>query len=350
MKALRLWRSKMSPALDLGQGWAKAVCLAGNRKRIELHRLGRMPLVQEELNQLSRLGDRLRAFWNSLQIDQQGIVSSLAGHSVIIKQLDMPVGRSRDMQQAILDQAQEYIPFDMQDVYLDFQLMGPGQQEDTQKVILVASKKQMVQNLQNIFSAAGFGASILDVNGFALSNCFEFSYPEYKEHSSYLLDIGSAQSTFCVYAQGRPVLVRDMDLGARHLLERLAAALDRSLQDVEKLHLLQGKEPSNQDRTTLDRERQKLYASWSSEIQRLINFYQASLQDDARAGRLFLAGGGSLLPGLSSSLAHNLELEVQFLDPLRSLAWDSSRFDPAYLQSISPQFAVAVGLALRQLL
>ncbi|MGM0424096.1 MAG: type IV pilus assembly protein PilM [Thermodesulfobacteriota bacterium] len=349
MKNWSLWRNKTSPALDLGQGWAKAVCLAGNKKKTELYRLGRMPLRQEELKQADRLGGRIRIFWDSLQMGQQSMVSSLAGHSVIIKQLDLPVRKTRDMQQTILDQAQEYIPFDMQDVYLDFQLMGPGQQEDTQKVILVASKKQMVQDLQDIFSAAGLGALILDVDGFALSNCFEFNYPEYSEQNSYLLDIGSGHSTFCVYAQGQPVLVRDIDLGARQLQEKLASALDRPLQDVEKLHLLQGGDFSAQEQEILAQERERLYLSWSSEIQRLINFYQGSLQEEAQAGRLFLAGGGSLLPGLAGSLAHNLDLEAQHLDPFRSLAWDNSRFDPSYLQSISPQFAVAVGLALRQL-
>jgi type IV pilus assembly protein PilM len=350
MKGLSLWRSQISPALDLGQGWAKAVCLAGSKKKIELRRLGRMPLDQEELQQRDRLGARIRTFWDSLQIGQQSMVSSLAGHSVIIKQLDLPVSKSRDMQQTVLAQAQEYIPFDMQDVYLDFQILGPGEQEGTQNVLLVASKKQMVQEQQSIFSAAGLGTQILDVDGFALSNCFEFNYPEYSEQNSYLLDIGSAHSTFCVYTQASPILVRDLDLGARQLQESLASALDRPFQDLERMHLLQGGDFSLQEQEVLARERERLYLSWSSEIQRLMSFYQGSLQEEAQAGQLFLAGGGSLLPGLVGSLAHNLDLEVQHLDPFRALAWRSNSFDPSYLQSISPQFAVAVGLALRQLI
>ncbi|MFW5960844.1 MAG: type IV pilus assembly protein PilM [Desulfohalobiaceae bacterium] len=349
MKNWKLWQRKISPALDLGQGWAKAVCLAEGKKKIQLQRLGRMPLKQEELKQPERLGESLRTFWDSLEIRQQSMVSSLAGHSVIIKQLDLPVRRSRDMQQTVLAQAQEYIPFDMQDVYLDFQLMGPGQQEGTQNLILVASKKQMVQDLQNIFSAAGLGALILDVDGFALSNCFEFSYPEYNGHSSYILDIGSAHSTFCVYAQSRPVLVRDMDLGAKQLQEKLASVLDKPQQELEKLHIQQADDMPEQEQEILTREKERLYSNWSSEIQRLINFYQGSLQEETQPGRLFLSGGGSLLPGLISSLAHNLDLKVQLLDPFRRLTWDSRSFDPAYLQSIGPQFTIAVGLALRKI-
>ncbi len=349
MKPRGLWRKNISCALDLGHGWAKTVCLAGNRKKVSLHRLGRMPWKPGELKQPEHAGSRLRELWSSLHLQEQTMVSSMAGHSVIIKQLELQLNQAKNMQQAVLAQAQEHIPFDLQDVYLDFELMGPGQHEGTQKVILVASKKKMVQDLQKIFAKAGLGAIILDADGFALSNCFEYNYPEYKQEVSYLLDIGSGHSIFCVYAQARPVLVRDMDIGAQQLTEKLATALDQSLSAAEKMQFSAPGDLRGEEQHILSKEKERLFLSWSTEIQRFIHFYQGSVQDRIQAKRLFLAGGGSLIPGLKASLARSLDLQVQHLNPWRALTWDSSSFDQTYLQSIAPQFTVAVGLALRRM-
>ncbi len=349
MNIWQLGRKKKSCALDLGQRWIKVVRLISKKNKLHLNRMGRMFLESDgpKAKENKELG--LRNLCSSLLLQDKSMISSMAGPNVIIKNLDLPLNsKSKDMEQAFLDQAQEYIPFDMQDVYLDFQILGPGQQEGTQNIILVASKKEMVRDLQNILAAAGLQAAIIDVDGFALSNCFEFNYPERKQEINYLLDIGHGHSVFCVYAQGGPIFVRDLDLGAQQLIESLASTLEMTLLEAEKTQLTMPQDLHPTRQAHMAREKDKIFLKWGSEIQRLIDFYQSSAQKKSAAENLFLAGGGSLIPGLKSSLTNILELQVHHIDPLRALVWDNNSFDSVYLQSVAPQFAVAVGLALRR--
>lgn len=350
MKLFSSFRKKTACGLDVGHNWAKVVRLLPARNGAVLDRAGRLAWSRTEKDKSEQMSSKLKTFWSSLNLKDRTVITSLAGHAVIIKRVDLPAVKPKELDSTIQKQAKQHIPFDIDDVYLDYQVMGAGSADTTKNVVLVASKKKVVQELQELFDKANLGASILDVDGFALSNCFEFNYPERKDKQTYLLDVGAVHSTFCVYADQQPIFIRDAGFGGQQLTDHLCSVLDKKPKEVEQLKI-QGPAGLNPDeQATYLKESEQIFRSWGQEIQRLINFYMNSLNAPKPANMLFLSGGGSLCFGLNKSLSSQMDLEVDFLDPWRQVSFEDSKFESKYLQQTGPQFAIATGLALRTII
>lgn len=348
MKLIDVFKKKSACGLDLGSNWAKVVRLLPARNGVALDKVGRLSWTRKDREKNETIANKLHELFNNLHLKDRTVVSSLAGHAVIIKRIELPASDAKDLDENIHQQAKQYIPFDIDDVFLDFQVMGPGSEANSQSVILVASKKKMVQEVQEIFERAGLGTSILDVDGFALSNCFEYNYPQRQTQSTYLLDIGASHSVFCVYANGEPIFIRDIAFGGQQVTEKLASALEKNRGDVEKIKM-SGLD-SLEEESLKDRAKQELttiLGSWSEEVQRLITFYHNSQDNPQSSDTLYLSGGGSLLQGIREHFSNYLELQVDFLNPWKNIIWDEKSFDGEYLRNTGPQFALAVGLALR---
>lgn len=334
----------------MGSGWIKAVSLGLRRKKPFLEKLGRAPLGVAEQDKSEQAASRLIELWQRLAIRDKMVVSAMTGHAVIIKRVTIPSEAAANMELFLTKEARQYIPFDLQDVYLDHQILGPGTKEGSLEVVLVASKKKEVQERLNILTRAGLETRVMDVDAFALNNCFEFNYPEFREKPQYLLDLGGQLSVFCVALRDQLVFQRELSLGGQQLTDRLVKVLNKSRADCEKLKINGPGELSEQEQEVLFAELDACISSWTSEIRRLMGFYVGSVPDSTAARNLFLSGGCSLLFGLKERLASELQINIHYLDPWRKLVPDSGRFDPAYLQAVGPQFAVATGLALREAL
>jgi type IV pilus assembly protein PilM len=351
VRKLNLFAKKQpSCGLDLGGKWAKFVCLGSSRQGAKLQKMGRLVWRPNDWDKHADAAQRIRNLFSSMEVKNKVIVTSMAGHAVIIKRVALTKNKAKSVDENIHKEAKQYIPFDINDVYLDYQQTGPGKEEGTENVILVASKKKMVQELQEVLHKADLGVSIVDVDAFALSNCFEFNYPEFTGEPCYLLDIGSQQSIFCVYWQNQPIFIREVGFGGQQVTDRLANTLNINKSDAEKLKLNGPASLEEELRVEASREMDEVFKSWAGELERLIDFYRNSVEEAKTAERLFLAGGGSLLNGLRSAFAKQLDFEVQYLDPWKKIDKDFQSFDKNYLQSVGPQFAVAVGLALRELI
>jgi type IV pilus assembly protein PilM len=346
---ITLGKKKPPPGVDLGSGWIKVVTLGVSRKRPFLEKLGRSSLLGFDGDKAekasSRASDRLNELWQRLGIREKSVISAMTGHAVIIKHMTVPAEAAADIRSFLTKEAKQYIPFDLQDVYLDHQILGPGPRESALDLILVVSKKKEVEERLSILMKAGLEPRVMDVDAFALSNCFEFNYPEFQAEPQYLLDVGGDLSLFCVAWHGRLVFQRELSLGGEQVTDRLAKILNKSRLEGEKIKI---NGPGDFSPERLSRELEAVVSSWSAEIHRLIGFYTKSVPGCAPAKNLFLSGGGSLLSGLRERLARGLELNVQHLNPWRMLEPDLNQFDPAYLRSVGPQFAVAAGLALRE--
>lgn len=345
---ITLGKKKPPPGVDLGSGWMKVVTLVMRRKQPVLEKLGRTPLPVADGDRGDKAAARLNTLWQQLGIRDKTVISAMTGHAVIVKRVSIPAATASDMDQFLAKEAKQYIPFDLQDVYLDYQVLGQGPKEGMLDMILVASKKKEVEDRLTILTKAGLETQVMDVDAFALSNCFEYNYPEYLAEPQYLLDMGGQLSVFCVAHQGQPVFQRELGLGGQQLTDRLAKALNKSRMDCEKLKINGPGDLAREDQAVLLRELENGVSAWCSEIRRLVGFYIGSVPDSTSAKNLFLSGGGSLLPGLQEALTKELGLDVHYMDPWRRLDPDPNQFDSAYLQAVGPQFAVAVGLALRE--
>lgn len=347
---IALGGKKPPPGVVLGSCWIRVVALGLRRGRPFLDKLGRAPLYVPDADKEQQTILQLNELWKQLGIKDNSVISAMTGHAVIIKHVTIPAGAAANMDRFLAKEAKQYIPFDLQDVYLDHQVLGPGPKEGTLDIILVASKKQEVEQRLGILTKAGLKTRVMDVDAFALSNCFEFNYPEFNEKPQYLLDLGGQLSIFCVIWRNQLIFQRELGMGGQQFTDRLAKVFKKSRMDCEKMKINGPGDLAEQDRAVLARELGDVVNSWVSEIRRLIGFYIGSVPGSTPAENLFLSGGASLLFGLKDMLAKELELEVQFLNPWRKLDPDPNRFDPAYLQAVGPQFAVPVGLALREVL
>ncbi len=345
-----LGKKKPPLGVDLGSCWIKVVALGLRRKKPFLEKLGRTPLAVMEQDKAEKAASRLIELWQRLSIREKAVVSAMTGHAVIIKRVSIPNEAAANMELFLTKEARQYIPFDLQDVYLDHQMLGPGPKEGVQELVLVASKKKEVQERLGVLTKAGLETQVMDVDAFALSNCFEFNYPELQEEPQYLLDLGGQMSVFCVALRNQIVFQRELGLGGQQLTDRLVKVLDKPRKECETLKINGPGKLSGEEQAAFIAELDACLSSWASELRRLTGFYVNSMPGSAPAKNLFLSGGCSLLCGLKERLASELQIDIHYLDPWRKLEPDPGLFDPAYLQAVGPQFAVATGLALREAL
>ncbi len=194
---------------------------------------------------------------------------------------------------------------------------------------------------------SGLNLSLVDVDAFALSNCFEFNYPELASQPAYLLDIGGLQSIFAVFWKNQPLFFREMSFGGKQLTDAIAAALEVDTAKAEEQKMQGPAALDMGDKKRISLECTKVLNSWASEIKRLVSFYQTSIPAVKQAEHLFLSGGGSLFQGIGNILEEDLKISTRHMDPWKKVEVKANDFDPKYLEAIKPQFSVPTGLALR---
>jgi len=271
----------------------------------------------------------------------------MAGHAVIVKRVTFESDSPKTLGDTVHKDARQYIPFDINDVYLDFQILGPGAKEKSYDVLLVASKKKVVQNLSDVITQSGLSLSVIDVDSFAICNSFEYNYPELQDKPVYLLDIGGAQSVFCIYHNAQPVFLREVSFGGRVVTESLASILNLKRMEAEKIKLGGKDNLDDKNAKAVADAVNKTFKNWCDELKRLIGFYHSSSSNVVPAESLYLSGGGALFGGLKDVFQNELGLDVQYHNPFRKIFVDRNSFQKEYLEEIGPQMVVPFGLALR---
>lgn len=272
------------------------------------------------------------------------VAISVSGYSVIVKKINLRVMTPEELEKHLHEEAEQYIPFDIDDVYLDCQDLhtNTGDEEHTD-IMLVAAKRELVDGYLNMLAELGLETVVVDVDAFALENGFEV-VSNSRENVA-LVDIGASKMNINIMAGGTSALARDVILGGRQLTEQIQQALDLSFTEAEEIKL--GKAPlesaaqSRVEGIVLDTCRQ-----WSGEIKRAIDFYLTN-HPDHPVERIVVSGGGARLAGLAEFFSREIELPVTIFNPFANALFDPERIDPAYLQAVAPEMAQAAGLATR---
>ncbi|GAU09672.1 type IV pilus assembly protein PilM [Desulfoplanes formicivorans] len=331
--------------LDLGTSWLKMICLRKGRQGVRLERVGHMNLPLQSKGDAKAVGAAAKALHTSMAFKDKVVISSLRGHEIIVKHMQLPL--AKDMRAVVEKEAREQIPFDLADLYLDFHCIDPPDKKAKKAdVMVVATKKKVVMDLEATLEVGGLSLSVVDVDAFALSNCFEFNYPE-QTQPAYLLDIGATQSILGVYEPHRPFYFRELGFGGQQITQTLARQLDIPLGEAEALKLEGPESLSSAQREQITRAIRERCRDWCREIKRVEQFFQTSTSITSLPKTLHVSGGGSLLAGLLPLLAHELDMEVSAFDPWRTIHVDSNQFDSRYIRTVGPQFAIPTGLALR---
>jgi type IV pilus assembly protein PilM len=269
----------------------------------------------------------------------------VSGHSVIVKNIVLPQMSQEELQESFSWHAEEHIPFDIADVNLDYELTSKSQ--DALHVLMAACKSDKIANVKQAIQLAGKQPVIIDVDAFALQNCYEINYQPRPGEIVALLNIGSATMNINILNGTRSIFARDASVGGSQYTSLLQKELGLSYEQAEGvkrgLGLPDGVEPR-----PIQPIIETVSETLALEVKKTVDFYRASAQEgEAAIQKILLAGGGSKLPGLAEFLANRFEIPVEVFDPFRQIEVDAKKFDPDYMREIVPEMAVAVGLALR---
>jgi type IV pilus assembly protein PilM len=341
-------RVKLCVGLDIGSHAVKICELADTGKGFRLLSLGsaRLPEGAVEdgvLQDPEAVGATIAALLKNLKIKNKKVAISISGYSVIVKKINLAVMSADDMAKHIHTEAEQYIPFDIEDVYLDFQdLKTSDDGEERTDVMLVAAKKEVVDSYLKMLRSLALQPVLVDVDAFALENSYG-SICGIAENVA-LIDIGSSKMNINIISRGSSVFARDIVLGSRQLTEQIQQRFDLDADEAEKLKI--GKIPPEERLSDLEEIFADTCARWLAEIRKALDFYYSNYPDEILA-KLVLSGGGARIQGFDQYLADELNIQVDIFNPFTQVETEASKIDPAYLAYVAPEMALATGLASR---
>jgi type IV pilus assembly protein PilM len=342
-------KKKELVGIDIGSSSVKVVQLKDNKGSYQLLNAGILPLpseaiVDNTLMDSASIAMTINNLVTSLGIKIKDVVCSISGNSVIIRKIVLPAMPQEELEDQISWEAEQYIPFDINDVNMDFQILSPDSNDPSKmNVLLVASKKDIINDYVSVFSSAGMQLSVVDVDSFAVQNAFEVNHDFSAESILALVNIGASVMNINVIKDGITLFTRDVQMGGNLYTEEIQKQLGLSSQDAETAKMLAHETGNEQVRTVI----LKVNETITQEIRRSLDFYNSTASDD-RISAVFVSGGCSKVVNLISTISEKVDLPVEIINPFAKLKYNEKEFDPEYLQEIGSQMAVSVGLALRR--
>ena len=336
--------------VDIGSSSVKAVELQKKGGNLHLASLGYENLqtdtiVDGQIMELNNVSDVISSIFNEHKIKTTQVAAGVSGHSVIVKNIVVPKMSEDELRESFSWHAEEHIPFDISDVNLDYQITGNA--DDALSVLMAACKSDKIANVKQAIQLAGKHPVIIDVDAFALQNCYEINYRPAPGVVVALLNIGASTMNINILNGTRSVFARDASVGGSQYTSLLQKELGLSFEQAEGV-----KRGLPVPEGTEARPIQPIIETVSDilalEIQKTMDFYRATAEEgDSSIQKILLCGGGAKLEGLSDYLGKRFEIPVEFFDPFRQIEVDARRFDPDYMREVVSEMAVAVGLALR---
>jgi len=346
-----LFRKTDLVGLDIGTSSVKATQLKRAGRGFELMHLGIAPLPPETIvDGVIMDANAVVSAVNQIYVDNgirtKEVAVAVSGHSVIVKKIRMTQMKEEELRESIQWEAEQYIPFAIEDVNIDFQILGPPTPDSQEMdVLLVAVKKDIVNDYQNIITSAGLTTMVVDVDAFALENAYTISYEMRPGEVVALVNLGAAVMTINILKNGVSTFTRDSVFGGNRYTEAIQKGLSLSFDQAENLKM--GQEVEGHSFAEAQPIINEVNNEVGGEIRRSFDFFRSSTQDE-HIHKLVLSGGSARLPGLLEFLSKNLEVSGEIANPLRYIKADPKRFHPEYLDFIAPQTAISVGLALRK--
>ena len=346
-------RAKSLVGLDIGSSAVKAVELKASGKAYKVTAFGAEPIppdsiVDGAIIDGAAVADAIRRLFESRKIQTRDVAASLSGNAVIVKKITLPVMTEAELAESIYWEAEQYIPFDIQDVNLDYQILDAGDAlagKATMDVLLVAAKKEKIADYTGVIAQAGRTAVVVDVDAFALQNAYEVNYGIEPGQVVVLLNAGASATNINILQGDQSVFTRDISIGGNAYTEALQKELNLPFEQADQL-----KRGEPVDGVTFEDARPVLRAVTENvmlEIQKTFDFFKATASSD-RIDRIVVSGGASRAEGFLEMLGERFDAPVELFDPFKRVAFDAKRFQVDDVDDVAPTAAVAVGLALRR--
>jgi type IV pilus assembly protein PilM len=268
------------------------------------------------------------------------VITAIGGHDVIIKKIEMDRMKEADAREVIRWEAEQHVPFDIKSVELDFQILDPHGDGLQMNVLLVAAKRELVDNKVGLLQDAGVNPIIIDIDAFALHNAFSYNYPEAQEGIVALVNVGHETTNVNILEDGVPILTRDIPFGSRKIREDLQR--ERGLTAEQAEDVVQARESIENLDSFVEASADEVAVG----IERASAFLMTREEGDS-VGRIFLSGGGARVPGMSQTLARRMNVETEVVNPFERVPVQANAARELSIDEAAPMLLLPLGLALR---
>ncbi|MDQ6987065.1 MAG: type IV pilus assembly protein PilM [Mariprofundaceae bacterium] len=344
-------------AVDISSASIKLVELGKTRGGYQLKSMAVAPLprdviVENEIIDSTTVTQTLKDVVEIAGTSTKNVAFAVSGNALIIKTVTMPMMTELELEMQIEFEADQHVPYDMEDVYLDFQILGPSEDGIEMDVVLVACKRDVIEAYQQVIHEAGLTVKCVDCAGFAVENAAGILADERHGPSA---DADAEQPDVCVHALANiganfinvnimhgdhMAFVRDQFFGGNQLTQEIQEAHGVSFQVAEQMKL---ENFSGVDEAAVEH----YFTALADELVRTLDFY-AVKHADVPVQKVFLSGGGALVPGTVEQIEQRLGIETKLLNPFSEIKAAEKKFDADYIQRVGPMMMVPVGLALRR--
>jgi len=347
-----LFGSKELIGLDIGSSGVKLAHMKGIGGEYKVKKYGVFPLTPDAIVDGAIMDhavviEGIRTALRELKVREKEVAISLSGHSVILKKVVLPTTTPEELEESIQWEVEQYIPFDIKDVRIDFQVIGPLKDDPSKMdVLLVAVKTDLVNDYLSVVKDAGLTPAIVDIDSIAVGNAFELCRSVSDEQVPMVINVGASFMNINILHAGIPLFTRDVPMGGGIYTSEIQKQLAVSYETAEELKT--GRKDAEDRAEKLTEIMRTVSTILATEAQRSHNFFSATYPDRL-VTKVYLTGGGSKAKFLKESLAEKIGVEVEFFDPFEGLSLDERTVDPAAVSMNSMAGAVSIGLALRNL-
>jgi type IV pilus assembly protein PilM len=340
-------RKKTTIGLDIGSGLIKVAVIDHGKSEPELTRVAIVPLladaiVEGEIMDPGIVADAIRSALEAAGVSSKSVVTAVGGRDVIIKKIQIERVKEQQARELMRWEAEQHVPFDMESVELDFQILDPDSEGLEMSVLLVAAKRDLVESKLRLITDSGLIPAIVDVDAFALHNAFEVNYPDAMNGVVGLINLGHEVTNINILEDGIPILTRDLTVGTRRFREDLQRERGLSAEDANGL--LQGYDRSPHLDAVIESRGEEIAVG----IERAAAFLASSSRSGTQMRAVYTCGGGARIPGLTEALADRLRLRVEQANPLANLKVRDGAFGSLVTDEVAPLMMLPIGLALRQ--
>jgi len=338
-------RKRTSIGLDIGSGFVKVVEVDHSGDQPEVVRVAMRPLlpdaiVEGEIMDYGLVSEAVRGLFQDLGVKSPEVVTAIGGHDVIIKKIEMDRMKESDAREVIRWEAEQHVPFDIKSVELDFQILDPNGGSAQMQVLLVAAKRELVDNKVGLLQDAGVEPVVIDVDAFALHNAFEHNYPNALDGIIGLVNVGHETTNVNILDNGVPILTRDIPFGSRRIREDLQR--ERGLTAEQAEDVVQARDTVQNLASFVDSSADEVAVG----IERASAFLMTR-QDGDSVGRIFLSGGGARIPGMVESLGRRMGVPTELVNSFERTPVHSSAARDFSIDEAAPMLLLPLGLALR---
>jgi type IV pilus assembly protein PilM len=345
-------RAKSLVGLDIGSSAVKVVELKelGKGKGYQVQNVAIEPLSPEAIvdgaiMDAGLVVETIQKAFGSRKVKASDVAIALSGHSVIIKKISIPSTSEEELAEVIPWEAEQYIPFDVEDVNLAYQVLKGGGTDGNMDVLLVAAKKDKINDYTSVVTQAGRNPVLVDVDVFALQNCFEINYDTDPHEGLALVNVGASTTNVAILKGVTSIFWRDISVGGNHYNDALRKELNVSFEQAESLKCGESVDGVSADRVPAILDSVNDFIG--GEIQKTIDFFKNTTPGES-ISRLVLAGGCSRVANLREALATRFGVPVEPLNPFNRIG-AAKGIAPETLEELGPSVSIAVGLASRRL-